>query len=79
MSPRRLFRGVAVAEAITWAGLLVGWVLFFTFLTGTLGYFDDEIDRWMSAHALGPLKGPGSPRQRLARMIAALDGCWRIS
>ena len=31
----------------TWAGLLVGWVLFFVFLTGTIGYFDTEIDRWM--------------------------------
>jgi uncharacterized iron-regulated membrane protein len=31
----------------TWAGLLVGWVLFFIFLTGTAGYFDTEIDRWM--------------------------------
>jgi uncharacterized iron-regulated membrane protein len=31
----------------TWAGLVVGWVLFFMFLTGTLGYFDAEIDRWM--------------------------------
>ncbi|HSC68244.1 MAG TPA: PepSY-associated TM helix domain-containing protein [Cellvibrio sp.] len=31
----------------TWAGLVVGWILFFVFLTGTLGYFDTEIDRWM--------------------------------
>lgn len=31
----------------TWTGLLVGWVLFFMWLTGTLGYFDTEIDRWM--------------------------------
>ena len=31
----------------TWAGLLVGWILFFMFLTGTAGYFDSEIDRWM--------------------------------
>jgi uncharacterized iron-regulated membrane protein len=31
----------------TWAGLTVGWVLYFIFLTGTLGYFDTEIDRWM--------------------------------
>lgn len=31
----------------TWAGLLVGWVLFFVFLTGTLGYVNAEIDRWM--------------------------------
>jgi uncharacterized iron-regulated membrane protein len=31
----------------TWVGLAVGWVLYFIFLTGTLGYFDTEIDRWM--------------------------------
>jgi len=31
----------------TWCGVLVGWALFFIFLTGTAGYFDTEIDRWM--------------------------------
>ena len=31
----------------TWAGLTLGWVLFFILLTGTAGYFDTEIDRWM--------------------------------
>src|SRR5262245_20759148 len=31
----------------TWAGLLVGWVLFFVFVTGTFGYVNAEIDRWM--------------------------------
>lgn len=31
----------------TWVGLLLGWLLFFMFLTGTAGYFDTEIDRWM--------------------------------
>ncbi len=31
----------------TWGGLTVGWVLYFVFITGTLGYFDTEIDRWM--------------------------------
>jgi len=30
-----------------WASLVFGWLLFFIFLTGTLGYFDTEIDRWM--------------------------------
>lgn len=30
-----------------WAGLIAGWVSFFIFLTGTAGYFDTEIDRWM--------------------------------
>lgn len=31
----------------TWLGLLSGWVLYFIFVTGTLGYLDTEIDRWM--------------------------------
>lgn len=31
----------------TWVGLLLGWVLYFMFVTGTLGYLDTEIDRWM--------------------------------
>lgn len=31
----------------SWAGLLVGWVLFFVFVTGTLGYVNTEIDHWM--------------------------------
>ena len=31
----------------TWTGLVVGWLLFFIFLTGTLGYFEKEISRWM--------------------------------
>lgn len=31
----------------TWVGLVAGWVLFFIFVTGSLGYFYVEIDRWM--------------------------------
>jgi len=31
----------------TWVGLVVGWILFFMFLTGTTGYFYEEITRWM--------------------------------
>ncbi|XOT98199.1 PepSY domain-containing protein, partial [Alcaligenes pakistanensis] len=31
----------------TWVGLVVGWILFFVFVTGTAGYVDDEITRWM--------------------------------
>lgn len=31
----------------TWLGLLCGWVLYFMFITGTAGYLDTEIDRWM--------------------------------
>lgn len=31
----------------TWAGLLVGWMLFVIFATGTAAYFQEEITRWM--------------------------------
>lgn len=31
----------------TWIGLVFGWLLFFIFITGTAGFFDTEIDRWM--------------------------------
>ena len=31
----------------TWTGLVVGWVLFFVFLTGTTGYVQIELTRWM--------------------------------
>lgn len=31
----------------TWAGLLVGWILFAVFLSGTLAYFNGEITLWM--------------------------------
>ena len=32
----------------TWLGLVIGWVLYFVYLTGTLGYVDKEIDYWMT-------------------------------
>lgn len=41
----------AMAELHTWAGLVCGWLLYFVFLTGTLGYFDTEIDAWMRPEA----------------------------
>lgn len=31
----------------TWTGLVVGWILFFVFLTGTAGYVQIELSRWM--------------------------------
>ncbi|MEM0953090.1 MAG: PepSY-associated TM helix domain-containing protein [Pseudomonadota bacterium] len=32
----------------TWSGLVFVWLLYFVFVTGTLGYFDTEIDLWMT-------------------------------
>ncbi len=31
----------------TWAGFSFAWLLYFIFITGSLGYFENEIDRWM--------------------------------
>lgn len=47
----------------TWAGLLPGWLLYFMFLTGAVGYFDSEIDRWMQPE-LAPA-AQTAPRQAL--------------
>lgn len=55
----------------TWAGLVVGWVLFFIFLTGSAGYFDTEIDRWMEPErplvqgSMTAQRGISISRQRL--------------
>ncbi|MEM1204902.1 MAG: PepSY-associated TM helix domain-containing protein [Acidobacteriota bacterium] len=38
----------------TWAGLIFCWILYFLFVTGTLGYFDSEIDRWMKPEHTAP-------------------------
>lgn len=37
----------SMARLHTWLGLLFGWLLYFMFITGTIGYLDTEIDRWM--------------------------------
>jgi uncharacterized iron-regulated membrane protein len=54
--PRRIEpRGVRVKEGFrqsmawlhTWSGLLVGWILFAVFVTGTSAYYREEISLWM--------------------------------
>ena len=39
--------GKACPSLHTWAGLLLGWVLYSMFLTGTVSYFKDELSQWM--------------------------------
>lgn len=43
----------SVAWLHTWTGLVVGWILFAIFLTGTLSVFDSEITYWMQPEAHG--------------------------
>jgi len=45
----------------TWTGLLVGWLLFAIFVTGTTSYFQEEITAWMTPEVRGvPADGPES-------------------
>ena len=41
----------------TWAGLILGWLLFAIFLTGTLSFFKNEFNLWMrpEMHGLQPV------------------------
>ena len=42
----------------TWAGLILGWLLFAIFLTGTLSFFKNEFNLWMrpEMHGLQPVE-----------------------
>lgn len=65
-----------------WAGLLAGWALYFVFITGTLGYLDSEIDRWMQPELPPPQQTPVITQLRLAdaylQQHAAGMAQWRI-
>ena len=41
-------RGIrqSMSDLHTWVGLLLGWVLYAMFLTGTVSYFKDELSQW---------------------------------
>lgn len=62
----------------TWTGLIVGWVLFLVFLTGTAGYFDEEITRWMqperplaAQHSVDVAVGLATSQERLTAQAAS--------
>jgi len=48
----------------TWLGLVMGWVLYFVYLTGTLGYVDKEVDYWMTPDR-PYFAAPGTQREQL--------------
>lgn len=56
----------------TWLGLVIGWILYFVYLTGTLGYVDKEIDYWMTPDRPA-FTHPGTQREQLAVAQARLQ------
>ena len=70
----------------TWVGLVAGWVLFFVFVTGTAGYFQEEITRWMQPER--PLEAAPAPygsaaltdlAMRRLEEVAPAAASWRIT
>lgn len=70
MNDQRGFQGgfrQSMSWLHTWAGLVLSVVLYFMFVTGSAGYFNSEIDRWMRPEL--PVASPGEISQQ--RMIEA--------
>ena len=63
-----------MSDLHTWAGLLVGWILYAMFLTGTVSYFRDEISQWMRPELAAQKVVPDSAEvaQRMAGTLSAL-------
>jgi len=71
--PRRGVRQ-RMSDLHTWAGLLVGWILYAMFLTGTVSYFKDEISQWMRPELAYQrvMPDPATAAQRVAATLGAV-------
>lgn len=65
----------------TWSGLLLGWLLYAVFFTGTLSYFLDEVNVWMKPELHASQPGPDSARLALQTMerIAPAATTWTLT
>lgn len=63
-----------MSDLHTWAGLLVGWILYAMFLTGTVSYFKDELSQWMRPELphLAEVPDPAVAAQRITDELAVL-------
>ena len=53
----------------TWSGLVVGWVLFAIFVTGTASYYRAEISHWMRPELSEPTTDPATAATRAAAYL----------
>ncbi|KAF1853505.1 hypothetical protein Lal_00046462, partial [Lupinus albus] len=60
----------AMAWLHTWAGLVVGWVLFAVFVTGTASYYKDDISRWMRPELRETVADPARAATAAAGFLA---------
>lgn len=62
----------SMSDLHIWTGLLVGWILYAMFLTGSVSYFKDEISQWMRPE-LPHQSQPPDLAQVAQRMVAGLE------
>jgi len=64
----------------TWSGLLLGWLLYAVFFTGTLSYFRDEINDWMRPELHGSVQDADTAQRALNAMqrIAPEATTWTL-
>lgn len=60
-----------------WGGLVVGWLLFAVFLTGTTAYARHEITRWMQPERLEARSSPGAATMAVATLEREAVGARR--
>lgn len=65
----------------TWSGLLLGWLLFAVFLTGTLSYFRQEITFWMQPELHASEAQPQTAQRAVQAMqdLAPDAASWQIT
>ncbi|MGE4303654.1 MAG: PepSY-associated TM helix domain-containing protein [Novosphingobium sp.] len=64
-----------------WSGLLLGWLLFAIFLTGTIAYFRQEVTAWMQPETAASRPSPHAAEIGLAKFaeVAPTAERWTIS
>lgn len=65
----------------TWTGLLLGWLLYAVFLTGTLSFFQEEISFWMKPEQHASSENNASASNAVSRlaMVAPNAAQWSIT
>ena len=65
----------------TWSGLLLGWLLYAVFFTGTLSYFLDEITGWMKPELHASVPARLAPERAVERMaqLAPDAATWTLT
>ena len=58
----------SMSDLHTWVGLLLGWVLYAMFFTGTVSYFKDELSQWMRPEL--PAQSGVPDQARVAQRVA---------